>query len=104
MISPFRALPRTAQVAVTALCTFCSSAMAQPASFFDIGSVSAPSAPPTAREYAQLSWSNLFDPFNQDTLTVKWMRFDVQTPINSPLYLDIDTRLTDPCINPRLMS
>jgi hypothetical protein len=93
MISPFRALPRAAQVAVTALCTFCSSAMAQPASFFDIGSVSAPSAPPTAREYAQLSWSNLLDPFNQDTLTVKWMRFDVQTPINSPLYLDIDTRL-----------
>ncbi len=70
-----------------------SAASAQPTEFFDIGPVTPPAAPATAREFVQLSSFDLFDPFEGDLLTVEWMRFDLTTAVAPPLYLDVDTRL-----------
>ncbi|MEY3231641.1 MAG: hypothetical protein RL689_1730 [Planctomycetota bacterium] len=87
-------LPRTAATLI-ATCSLaaCSAAWGQPTEYFDIGPVNPPAAPATAREYLPLTNFDLFDFFEGDVLTVEWMRFDVQTPVVPPLYLDVDTRL-----------
>jgi hypothetical protein len=71
----------------------CAGATAQPTEFFDLGVVTPPAAPATAREFVPLNTFDLFDVFEGDLLTVEWVRFEVQTPIVPPLYLDVDTRL-----------
>ncbi|MEI7658850.1 MAG: hypothetical protein WCK33_12375 [Phycisphaerae bacterium] len=71
----------------------CTGAWAQPTEFVDLGPVTPPATPATAREFLPLTNFDLFDFFEGDLLTVEWIRFDVQTPIVPPLYLDVDTRL-----------
>lgn len=71
-------------------------ASAQPASFFDLGAIAAPASPSSVVEYVELP-RGLFD-FGSgtepgETLSVKWIRFDLTAPVSSPLFLDIDSRI-----------
>jgi hypothetical protein len=77
-------------LATTVACV--SATRAQPVDFFDLGVVNAPATPASTRQALALSSFGLFDFRNGDLLTVKWIRFEVQTPIVPPLYLDVDTQ------------
>lgn len=69
-------------------------AHAQPEAF-DIGAFAAPAEPSSTQEYVELPF-DLFD-FGFDgeaeTLTVKWLRFELTQPISGDLFLDIDSRI-----------
>ncbi len=71
---------------------------AQPATFVDVGDITAPSTPPSTTEYVNLPF-DLFDFGGGDTpgeiLTVKWLRFNLTNTVTSPLFLDVDTRIYD---------
>jgi hypothetical protein len=69
-------------------------AVAQPQAA-DIGAFAAPPTPSSIREYIELPF-DLFDfGFDGDaeTLTVKWIRFELAQPISGDLFLDIDSRI-----------
>jgi hypothetical protein len=70
-----------------------STCLAQPVDAFDFGVVNAPSTPASVRQVLPLNSFGLFDLFGGDMLTVRWVRFEVATPIVPPLYLDFDTQL-----------
>jgi hypothetical protein len=76
---------------VVSLCA--GTALAQPATFVDAGAFAAPSSPPSAQEYVGDTFG-AFDPFEGETVTVKWIRFELTAPINGDLFFDIDTRIT----------
>ena len=75
------------------MCAFPCAAVAQPTQFFDLGAFSAPASPRSASEYLDFSASSLFSFGAGDSLTVRWVRFEVTAPIAPPLFLDIDSRL-----------
>ncbi|GDX98030.1 hypothetical protein LBMAG48_04340 [Phycisphaerae bacterium] len=68
-------------------------ALAQPATFVDAGAFEAPSSPPSAQEYVG-DTDRAFDPSGGETVTVKWIRFELTAPISGELFFDIDTRIT----------
>ena len=68
-------------------------ALAQPAQFFDAGIVDAPLTPVQTQAYLQVSAFDILRFDNTESLTVKWLRFQVASPVEDPLYFDIDTRL-----------
>jgi hypothetical protein len=73
-------------------------ASAQPAEFFDLGTITAPASPPMTEEsYDTSSWFD-FGGFDTpgETLNVKWARFTIDAGIASPLYLDIDGWIYNP--------
>ncbi len=65
---------------------------AQPATFFDVGDITAPATPPSTTEYVNLPF-NLFDFGGGEILTVKWLRFNLTDTVTSPLFFDVDTRI-----------
>ncbi|MFN7429193.1 MAG: hypothetical protein ACK5TP_01225, partial [bacterium] len=68
-------------------------AQAQPAQFFDAGIVDAPLTPVQTQAYLQVSAFDILRFDNTESLTVKWLRFQVASPVESPLYFDITTSL-----------
>jgi hypothetical protein len=78
---------------VASLLASAGSALAQPATFFDAGSFAAPASPPSTQEYVGDTFG-AFDPFEGETVTVKWIRFELTAPISGELFFDIDTRIT----------
>ena len=70
-------------------------AMAQPATFTDIGPITAAATPASVLEYVQLPF-DLFDvgfDGEGELLTIKWIRFTLPQPIEGDLFLDIDSRI-----------
>ncbi len=70
-------------------------ALAQPTDFVDLGEVIAPAIPASAQE--PIDTSLAFD-FGDgvspgEVLSVKWLRFDLTTPIAGELYLDVSASL-----------
>ncbi len=74
------------RLAVTCLLAASTVALAQPADFYDIGSLTPVTAPPYA--YAPIDLSDMFD-FDSDVpLTVKWARFTLTGAISGDTFLD----------------
>ncbi|MFN8779934.1 MAG: GC-type dockerin domain-anchored protein, partial [bacterium] len=63
------------------------------AQFFDAGIVDAPLTPVQTQAYLQVSAFDILRFDNTESLTVKWLRFQVASPVESPLYFDITTSL-----------
>ncbi len=76
---------------LAAVAVLVSHAAAQPSSFTDLGSFSAPASPPGARTIVD---DGSFLPYEDPPviLTVRWVRFQIGAPITEDLYLDIDGR------------
>ncbi len=66
--------------------------LAQPATFVDLGPVSAAATPPSARQYAHIP--PLFNLIVPELFDVRWVRFDLLEPIAGDLFLDINTGIT----------
>ncbi len=80
---------------LAAAATFCNQALAQPTSFHNAGSFAAPASPPQTNEYVDDgSFWQFVDP--PVTVSVQWIRFTLNAPIEGDLYLDIDARLYTP--------
>ncbi len=86
---------RCCSAAALAVLSGSACAMAQPATFTDLGAVTAAATPSSSQAYVQLP-QELFD-FGFDgqgeVLTVKWLRFTLPQPIEGDLFLDIDSRI-----------
>ncbi|MDX2145974.1 MAG: hypothetical protein SFZ23_00495 [Planctomycetota bacterium] len=77
--------------AFAVLCLSGGVSLAQPATFFDVGSFEAPASPSSTKEYVGDTFG-AFD-FGGETVTVKWFRFALTAPISGDLFLDIDSRI-----------
>ncbi|XVJ59383.1 MAG: hypothetical protein HEQ23_08250 [Tepidisphaera sp.] len=69
-------------------------AHAQPEAI-DVGAFAAPASPFSTREYVEIPFDTFDFGFDgqAETLTVKWLRFELTEPISGDLFLDIDSRI-----------
>lgn len=81
-------------IAAAGFAAIASSVAAQPTSFLDLGDLAAPATPNSVLEYVD-AFDSAFNFDGSETLSVKWFRFNLQTPIAGDLVLDIDTRIYD---------
>jgi hypothetical protein len=73
-------------------------ALAQPQSFADVGTIVPIASPLSVREYVELP-NDTFDFGGASpgaALNVRWLRFDLASPIDGDVFLDIDTRVYTP--------
>jgi hypothetical protein len=73
-------------------------ALAQPAQFIDLGTLAQPATPAFASEsYSPTDELDFGDGINPgETISVRWVRFEVDTPLTGDTYLDIDSYVSNP--------
>jgi hypothetical protein len=83
---------------LTLAATLTSPALAQPARFHDLGTLTAPATPPSEQEAPDLSsWFEFGDGQSPgEIVTVKWARFTLGTAIAGDLFLDVSAYVTLP--------
>jgi hypothetical protein len=73
---------------------------AQPATFYDAGPVTPQATPGAEHEVTDLSgWFDFGNfPLPGETLTVKWARFTLATPVSGNFFLDIESAVSNPTV------